>query len=129
MAHEGAIASAVRGLQQPPYLPAIDSGTLESCWPVSEVWAATLSVCALSSVSNLGLFTAESTTACTESRGMKSTEWQRRIRRAMHKLQIARNYQQIANRTVKEAEAELRMAIECAKEPPPSDDGERTEAA
>ncbi len=53
----------------------------------------------------------------------------RRLRRALVKLQQARNYQRTATRMVQEAERELKAAVEAAtpRQPGPSD-GEQVAA-
>lgn len=51
-----------------------------------------------------------------------------RIRHAMQKLLMARNYSQQAERLVKEAEKELQSAIAAVNRPEPDGDGERKAA-
>jgi hypothetical protein len=51
-----------------------------------------------------------------------------RIRRAMKKLLVARNYHQQADRMVKDAEKELQQAIKSVTEPEPTGGGERAAA-
>lgn len=47
------------------------------------------------------------------------------IRKAMHKLMVARNYHAQVARLVKDAEKELAAAVKAASAPEPTGDGER----